>query len=229
MSADHPEFLYVQAPAGEAGENYMRRIAGLAAVFGGRVLASATGDEVEGLEPGTPASACCLLQFDDHASLDELWQSREQQALLSAVGGNDELLVLKVPGLPYAGLPELPDIPTTASVTPPDDDETCAYMIIQGTTFDQDRMDGYRDIILPMIKALSAYYIAFDLDGNVTALSGSWPHQIFAISRWPNHGSGHQFWHCDRYQNVAIPQRQGAGEFTVHYLSALDFSALESA
>ena len=90
-------------------------------------------------------------------------------------------------------------------------------MVIQGTGTDQARMDRYRDIILPMIAGLGAYYIAFDINGGATALSGTWPWEIFAVSRWPDHRAGDAFWDSDRYQNVAMPARAGAGAFHVHF------------
>lgn len=69
-----------------------------------------------------------------------------------------------------------------------------------------------------MIKAQGAYYTAFEIEGHVNLLCGKWPHDIFAISRWPDHDAGHAFWDSDRYQNIAIPVRTGAGNFLVHYL-----------
>lgn len=125
---------------------------------------------------------------------------------------------LSVAGLPYEGLPDTLEVPTIASVTPPANRGPCAYMVVQGRSTDQARMDQYRDIILPMIKAQGAYYTAFEIEGHVNLLCGKWPHDIFAISRWPDHDAGHAFWDSDRYQSIAIPVRTGAGNFLVHYL-----------
>ena len=222
MSAsDCPRFLYVEAPQSAAADTYVEQLAALAADAGGRVLGAAPAAAVECLEAGTPAAACCLIQFGERHRLTELWCSEAQRRAFAAVENLAGLRVLDVPGLPYVGLPEAPAIPSIASVTPPAGGGPRAYMIIQGNAFDQARMDAYRDIILPMIKALDAYYVAFDLDGGVDTLHGNWPYRIFAISRWPDYRAGHRFWDSDRYQNTAIPQRRGAGEFSVHFFAGL--------
>ena len=56
--------------------------------------------------------------------------------------------------------------------------------------------------------------------GEVTALSGVWRDQIFAISRWPTRAAAEDFWFCDRYQTQAIPLRVGYGRFDVNLLDA---------
>jgi uncharacterized protein (DUF1330 family) len=96
-------------------------------------------------------------------------------------------------------------------------------MLIRGSASDPARMDGYRDVILPMIKERGGYYEVFALQpGAVVAWSGAWTEQIFAISRWPERSAAEDFWYSDRYQSVAIPKRLGAGRFAVHLLDAAD-------
>ncbi|NJP12362.1 MAG: DUF1330 domain-containing protein, partial [Leptolyngbyaceae cyanobacterium RU_5_1] len=96
-----------------------------------------------------------------------------------------------------------------AAATPP------AYMLIEGTGIDDARMDQYRSIILPMLRERGAYYVAFELGGNVRVLAGEWAEGIFAISRWPDLAAAHDFWFCERYQKIAIPTRTGASRFEV--------------
>jgi uncharacterized protein (DUF1330 family) len=204
-------------PVIEAG-HYLQAAGPLVTRHGGSVLASVHADDVECLESGTPPAACLLARFDSAAALDSCWSDDAHRAALAPLEGVAGLLVIASPGLPAEGLPEMLEIPTTASVTPPAGRGPRAYMIIQGSSTDQERMDQYRDIILPMLKEQGAYYIAFEIEGGARVLHGEWLYDIFAISRWPDHAAGHEFWDSDRYQNTAIPTRTGAGEFWVHFM-----------
>lgn len=209
----------VQLPADLNAAVYLKDGAALIAEHGGKTLANASAAEVECLESGTPAAAILLAEFEQPQSIEAFWSDSQHQAMFPRRSGIPEVVALSVAGLPYMGLPDAMEIPTIASVAPPESEHPCAYMIVQGSSTDQARMDQYRDIILPMIKAQGAYYTAFEIEGNVNLLSGEWPHEIFAISRWPDHESGHAFWDSDRYQNTAIPIRTGVGHFLVHYFS----------
>jgi len=211
-----PRFLYAQT-APDAGTEFVDGLLAIAGQHGGIPLAAAAPADTECLEAGTPRASCAILQFDDSSAVERTWSAAREQGLAALLSGHDDSVVLDVPGLPYEGLPDALEIPTVASVQPPRSDERSAYMVIQGNVFDQGPIDQYVGIIMPMIKAGGAYYIAFDLNADSSALHGTWGYRFFAISRWPNHRSGHDFWDSDRYQNEAIPQRQGAGEFTVHY------------
>ncbi len=214
-----PVFLTVQIPAAADASDYLDPAAALATQRGGRVLAAVSAADVECLEGGTPDSSILLVEFDDSDAATRFWNSDAQQALFAPLAATPELSALIVNGLPYVGLPDMLEIPSAASVTPPDDRGPTAYMIVQGTATDQARMDQYRDIILPLIAAQGAYYTCFEIEGNADRLHGKWTHNIFAISRWPDHAAGHAFWDSDRYQNVAIPTRTGAGHFWVHFMT----------
>jgi len=214
-----PVFLTVQIPAAADASGYLDPAAALATQHGGRVLAAVSAADVECLEGGTPESAILLAEFDDSDTAQSFWNSDAQQVLFTPIAATPELSALIVNGLPYEGLPDMLEIPSAASVTPPTDRGPTAYMIVQGTATDQARMDQYRDIILPLIAAQGAYYICFEIAGNADRLHGEWTHNIFAISRWPDHAAGHAFWDSDRYQNVAIPTRTGAGHFWVHFMT----------
>jgi uncharacterized protein (DUF1330 family) len=215
----NPNFLYMQLPAALESAAYLAESASLASKFDGTVLASASADAIDCLEPGTPESAIFLLEFERAEQVKAFWASERHQSLLSAMNSQAGLLALAVPGLPYAGLPDAMEIPTTASVKPPEGSGPRAFMVIQGSVTDQERIEKYRDILLPMIAAQGAYYTAFEIAGAVEVLMGEWPWEIFAISRWPDHAAGHAVWYSERYQARAIPMRTGAGTFHVHYFT----------
>ena len=82
-------------------------------------------------------------------------------------------------------------------------------------------MDAYRDIILPMMRERGAYYVAFELGGDVSVLAGEWQEGIFAISRWPSRAHAEDFWFSERYQQTAVPLRTGVGRFDVQIIEGL--------
>lgn len=215
-----PYFLIVQAPPEISGQ-YLAAAAPLVESHGGKLLAAVAADGVERLETGTPAAGILVAEFENQADIRTLWESAEHAASRELLEASDQALAIGATGLPYVGLPEMMDIPTVASVNPPDVPGPRHYMLIQGIGSDQSRMDQYRDIILPMLKEQGAYYTLFEIEGNVDFLAGESPYTIFAISRWPDHAAGHAFWDSDRYQNTAIPIRTGAGEFWVHFFEGL--------
>lgn len=212
-----PYFFMAQVPETTNARDYFFDAAAMAKLHGARILSMQPSDSVECLESGTPSASILLAEFAGQVALAEFWESDDHQAIFRQIARSDPL-ILAAPGLPTEGLPDMLDIPTTASVTPPTDRGPRAYMIIQGKGTDEARMDQYRDIILPMLKEQGAYYTAFEIDGNTEVLAGNWPHAIFAVSRWPDYTAGHLFWDSDRYQNTAIPIRTGAGTFWVHFM-----------
>ncbi len=214
-----PVFLYVQIPAAADAAAYLAAAAEAAGAAGGKLLGAVNAADVECLEAGTPEASILLVEFPDQASASACWQADAHQAAWAPLTDTPGLVALTVNGLPYVGLPDMLEIPSTASVKPPAGRGPRAFMIIQGVGTDQARMDQYRDIILPMIAEQGAYYSCFEIEGKVEVLHGDWPHEIFAISRWPDHAAGHAFWDSDRYQNVAIPTRTGAGHFLVHFFT----------
>ena len=217
----NPSFLYMQFPAAMEAATYLAQSAKLAGEFGGTVLASVSADAVECLESGTPESAVSLIEFQHAKQVKAFWASERHQNLLAPMCSQPGLLALSVPGLPYAGLPEAMEIPTTASVQPPEGRGPRAYMVIQGSVTDEQRIEQYRDILLPLIAAQGAYYTAFEISGGLEVLAGKWPWDIYAISRWPDHAAGHAVWDSERYQTEAIPTRTGAGKFHVHFLTGI--------
>ena len=135
-----PHFLLVQVPAVSDVSGYFRDAAALASQHGGRVLVNVPADQVECLEAGSPPSSMLLTEFRSGDALINFWTDREHQAKFAQIA-DTESLVLGALGLPSEGLPDMLEIPTTASVTPPAGRGPRAYMIIQGTGTNETRMD----------------------------------------------------------------------------------------
>ena len=219
MSGTAAEFLYLQLPA--PGPDASALAVAVAAIerSGGELLACEDAGVVELLEPGTPAATVLIARWSGRAALDAAWGGAVGAAVSLLVAGVADALVLASEGLPPEGLPDQLEVPTVASVpiavlaTPP------TYMAIQGSVTDSERIVGYRNVLLPMMKERGALYVVFCIGGSgVRVLHGDWNEQIYAISRWPTHAAAHDFWYSERYQTVAIPIRTGIGAFHVHLL-----------
>lgn len=219
MSRANAEFLYLQllGPGPDAAA-LVALVAAVEASFG-EVLACGEAAAVELLEPGTPLAAVVIARWESRAACETGWRGGVGAAVAGLIAGAPGALALAAEGLPAEGLPDQLEVPTVASVpiavlaSPP------TYMAIQGSVTHAERIVGYRNIILPLMKELGALYVVFCIGGGgVRVLHGSWDEQIFAISRWPTHAAAHGFWYSDRYQQVAIPIRTGIGAFHVHLL-----------
>ena len=174
-------------------------------------------DNVKPLEDGTTHTGLCILRFAFADDLDAFWSGAAARAL----GDNDPgLVALACAGLPWEGWPGN-FVPTIATVDVPASENPRTFMVIEGTGTDQERMDKYRDNILPMMRERGAYYVAFELGGNVRVLKGAWSEGIFAISRWPSRALAEDFWYSDRYQNECIPIRTGVGRFDVQIIEGV--------
>ncbi len=196
-----PWFLILKLPAGADPAP----IVAAAAARRAAILAAASLTGVTALEPGTEHTGLVILRF---AFEDDL------TGFFTGLSLPDGAVALACAGIAYEGWPGHL-VPTIATVDVPDAGAPRTYMVIEGTGTDQERMDRYRDIILPMMRERGAYYVAFELGGNVRVLAGNWSEGIFAISRWPSRGHTEDFWFSDRYQHTAIPLRTGAGRFHV--------------
>jgi uncharacterized protein (DUF1330 family) len=209
-----PAFLIIKPATAEAGlvADWVNAI-GMAR---GTILAAAPPETVEVLEIDTRHTGLIIARFAWAPDLDAFWAGAARLAAQLPVGSQ----VLAANGLPWEGWPGHL-VPTIATVDLPVTDGPPTYMLIEGTTLDQSRMDDYRDIILPMLRARSAYYPLFELGGSVRVLHGVWQEDILAVSRWPSTALAHDFWFSDRYQNVAIPTRTGAGRFDVQLITGI--------
>jgi uncharacterized protein (DUF1330 family) len=173
-------------------------------------------------EPGTVASGLLVARWPDRTAALASAEKYLLPLLPKHLGAGREPTIFVVDGLPVEGLPSLLDIPTVASVLPVTSPFGSVLMIIRGEAFDSSRMDIYRDIILPMMKLHGSYYEAFALSpGQVTTSAGRWDEQVFAISRWPSRKDAENFWFSAGYQTGAIPNRIGAGRFSVHVVEGL--------
>lgn len=218
----NPHFLFVEVVGEHADQAHLlEAIARLTERSGGSCFAYAAAGRVAGLEPGTIAAGMLIVKFADQARLLRVAKEVVLPHLTAALPPGTIPLVLAVEGLPETGLPDMPDIPTIASVPRPPAHPRNTFLVVRGSVSDPERLNAYRDVILPMHKERGGYYEVFALlPEQVTALSGAWTEQIFAISRWPQRQAAEDFWFCDRYQKQAIPLRLGAGHFTVHLLEA---------
>jgi uncharacterized protein (DUF1330 family) len=178
----------------------------------GEVIVKAAATDVKPLEAGSAHNALIIARFAFEADLDQAWV-----AMASAAQG---LVALKSIGLPWEGWPGA-DLPTIATVQVPDAGAPRVYMLIEGTGFDVERMDRYRDVILPMLRQRGAYYVQFELGAKAQVLAGIWAEGILAISRWPSWAAAEDFWYSERYQTVAIPIRTGFGRFDVQIAEGL--------
>jgi uncharacterized protein (DUF1330 family) len=183
----------------------------IAAQHGGTVRVRRPVHEVTAIEPGSLPAHLWIAEFPSRAKADTAWGDLKGQ--VAGITQDIPPVILAMDGVPPVGLPDF--IPTPSNVTPPESLLSPAYFLIEGTATDQARMDQYRDILLPMMKQRSAYYVAFELGGNVRVLSGQWSEAICAISRWPSVAFAHDVWMAARYQNDAIPLRLGIGKFSV--------------
>lgn len=220
----NPSFLFVELAAQHANQvGVLEQVAESVRSAGGDVLAWAPPGRILCLEPGTIASGILLARWPEPGAAMNVATRRIVSMLAAAAPAHSTPLVLEVNGLPERGLPQMMEIPTAASVPVAPRSPRNALMVIRGSVSDQGHIDGYRDVILPMLKERGGYYEVFALQpGEVTALSGEWTEQIFAVSRWPQRANAEDFWYSERYQTVAIPKRIGAGHFSVQLLDAAD-------
>jgi uncharacterized protein (DUF1330 family) len=206
-----PSFLTIKT------SRHAKAWADAAALARATVLGWSDVDAVKPLEPGTTHTGLAILRFAFAIDLEAFWASQVARDLVQA---EPDLVALACAGLPWEGWPGN-FVPTIATVDVPASDRPRTFMVIEGTGTDQNRMDTYRDLILPMMRDRGAYYIAFELGGNVRVLAGQWSEGIFAISRWPSKAHAEDFWFSDKYQNECIPIRAGVGRFDVQIFEGI--------
>lgn len=219
-----PAYVVVELATEHADqEGVLGRLASAARSSSGAVVAHAAAGRVACLEPGTIASGLMIARFASRSQATRCAREALLPMLTQALPRSAVPTVLVADGLPDAGIPEMMAIPTAASVPRPPRAPRNFHLLVRGTAWDQERLNAYRDVILPMHFERGGYYEAFAIEpGQVEAISGEWREQIFAISRWPTRAAAEDFWYSPRYQTEAIPLRLGAGRFTVHGLDAAD-------
>jgi uncharacterized protein (DUF1330 family) len=217
-----PAILAIEL-AGEHADQagILRRLWSAVQAGGGDAWAAAPSGRVACLEPGTVGAGILLARFPSADAARAVMESRLRAELTASLPKGAVATVLCAEALPDAGLPDMLDIPTVASVPRPPDPSAHCFLLIRGRAWDQPSLDRYRDVILPMHKERGGYYESFAVaPGQVLALSGEWREEIFAVSRWPSRAAADGFWYSERYQCTAIPLRLGAGRFVVHQLGA---------
>ena len=200
-----PAFLILKFARTAAAHEIDRWNAAIAASRG-TGLAAAVANAVKPLEDGSAHDGLIIARFPVAGDLDTFWSAAPDRP--------DTLVALAADGLPWEGWPGH-DVPTIATVDVPDDGAPRCYMLIEGTGHDTDRLDRYRDIILPMMRQRGAYYVLFSLGGTTRVLAGDWGEAILAISRWPSRARAEEFWYSERYQQDAVPLRTGVSRFDV--------------
>lgn len=213
MSGTAPGLLVIKAFCPHAAfTRFVAELPGLGA-HAGTPLLTAPLHAVSALEPGSVPAHLAVLEYVDADARDAAWAAIEPLARAAGLYEGPAPIVLAMAGIPPEGLGDL--IPTAANVPVSPAFQPPTYLLIEGSATDQQRMDQYRDIILPMMRERSSYYVAFELGGNVKVLSGTWSEAIFAISWWPSMGHALDFWLARRYQHDAIPLRLDIGRFDV--------------
>ena len=207
-----PSFLILKFPAAtDAGT--IERVSNSIGATRGLVLAGATASRVKPLEEGSAHEALILARFAFAEDLEAWWTA-------NGAGLDRGLIALTAEGLPWEGWPGN-FVPTIATVDVPDDSADRCYMLIEGTGHDDERLDRYRDIILPMLRERGSYYVLFSLGGSTRVLAGKWDEAVLAISRWPSRARAEDFWYSERYQAEAIPVRNGVSRFDVQIIDGV--------
>lgn len=167
---------------------------------------------VAALESGTCPEHMLVVSCKSQEDAKQIWQDFNIDLLTNY----SPPLALLAPGIPPSGLPaEFDFLPTLKNVGSRGF-ERPALMLIDGSVTEEEPIDRYRDIIMPMLKERGAYYLVYTLSDDVTILSGEWREQFLALSRWPSRHLALGFWLSDQYQEKAIPCRKDAGHFGVH-------------
>lgn len=215
-----PSFLILKFPAATGAET-IERVGQSIAAARGLVLAGATAATVKPLETGSAHDALILARFAFADDLEAWWTANGASLDRGLDCGLEPgLVALAADGLPWEGWPGN-FVPTIATVDVPDDAADRCYMLIEGTGHDDERLDRYRDIILPMLRERGGYYVLFSLGGSTRVLAGAWDEAVLAISRWPSRARAEDFWTCERYQIEAIPIRTGVSRFDVQIVDGI--------
>lgn len=212
-----PQFIILEVTSAHsaAALSYATTIEPILVDHHASVVLAASADKAEVLEEGSEAHAVVVLKFPSEDAASAFWSSSENQRLFSqAFSEGDVLHVISVPGIPEAGLPGEP-LPTVANVTIPESAGPKAFMLVQGTVSDPGPIGTYMETIVPMIIERGGIYRAWNLPDGPTVLAGEWEPQYLVLSEWPSINEPRDFWYSDTYQNVAIPTRKPASDFTV--------------
>lgn len=217
QNAIAPQFVIVEA-APEASASalaYAEAATPLLSQYEGQTLLAAPADKADVLEDGSAAHAVLVFKFPTEDQAAAFWSDDSHQQVVQQSFPDGGLLhAISVPGIPEDGLPGEP-IPTVANVTVPKRDGPKAFMLVQGTVSDPEPIGTYMETIIPMIMERGGVYRAWTPPEGPTVLAGDWQPQYVVLSEWPSINEPRDFWYSETYQNVAIPTRQPASDFTV--------------
>lgn len=212
-----PQFVVIEATqeASSLALAYGVVVSALVIEHEGVVLLAGPADKAEVLEDGSVPHAVLVFKFPSAEAAENFWADDANQHALDTEFPNGGLLhAISVPGIPEDGLPGEP-IPTVANVTVPESSGPKAYMLVQGTVSDPEPIATYMETIIPMIIERGGVYRAWTPPEGPKVLAGAWPPQYVVLSEWPSINEPRDFWYSDTYQNVAIPTRKPASDFTV--------------
>jgi|GEM_PF-2719418 uncharacterized protein (DUF1330 family) len=212
-----PQFIILEVlPAFSAAAlSYADAIETLLLDHQGSVVFAAPADKAEILEEGSDPRAVVALKFETGDAASAFWSSSENQTIFAQMFSDGGVLhAISVPGIPEAGLPDEP-LPTVANVTIPESDGPKAFMLVQGTVSDPEPIGTYMETIIPMIIERGGVYRAWTPPEGPVVLAGEWDPQYIVLSEWPSVSEPRDFWYSDTYQNIAIPTRKPASDFTV--------------
>lgn len=212
-----PQFIILEvSPAHSAAAlSYAAIIEPTLVDHDGSIVLAASADKAEVLEEGSEVHAVVVIKFSSDDAASAFWSSSEnQQMFAQAFPEGGVLHVISVPGIPEAGLPDEP-LPTVANVTIPESVGPKAFMLVQGTVSDPEPIGTYMETIVPMIIERGGVYRAWTSPEGPVVLAGEWQPQYIVLSEWPSINEPRDFWYSDTYQNVAIPTRKPASDFTV--------------
>lgn len=213
----NPRFIILETlpDASNAALHYAQACTPLLETHGGSLVLAAPAKAGEVLEQGSQQHAVVIFKFGSGGDAAAFWFDSEHQDVFSTVFGlNGFLHAISVPGIPEKGLPDEP-IPTVANVTIPDSAGPKAYMLVQGTVSDPEPIGTYMETIIPMIIERGGVYRVWTPPDGPEVLAGEWTPQYVVLSEWPSIAEPRDFWYSDTYQNVAIPTRKPASDFTV--------------
>jgi uncharacterized protein (DUF1330 family) len=186
---------------------------------GAEILGSVKSTDIGVFEIGSiPFSTLILKWVSGSVAAEDYWNSKEHKNIFDKLTINcrNDIIAFIADGLPDDGLVNDP-IPTIASYESRifKFNENKTLLVIEGKVSDQKTIEKYREILFEIMIEQKSYYIVLTSSEGINLLHGKWNEDIFAISKWQSMQSINEFWYCDKYQNVAIPIRTGAGNFSV--------------
>ena len=212
-----PQFILCEAaaPASDATMGYAAGAREILEAHGGEIIVAAPADAAQPLEVGTEKHALVALKFSAEGAAKAFWADPAHRELFSSLESTPGFLhAISITGIPEEGLPGEP-LPTTATVTIPDNPAPSGWMLVQGTISDPGPIARYMEILVPMIVERGGVYRVWTDPDGPELLAGDWPRQYVVFSEYPSIEVANELWYSDTYQNEAILARKPASDFRV--------------